>query len=227
MKIVSFDVGLRTCSVCIEDYDDEILNQIEFPVKKDRYHKDGSATDPMKESIRQASIIGNILHLDKRDLGEKIDYFAGESFLELYNWLFEMNTQKLFNDVTVVIIEQQMNTNFIALALMHHIYAWWLIQYQRLFPVILFPARNKTRILGQQLKKEDGTMTSKYERKKWSYQQIDILLQERHDTKHHDLIFKENSKKKDDLSDCINQSRSYVVNELIKQQESKNKKSKK
>ena len=217
MRIVSIDVGLKTCSFCVEDYDDEIVKQVQFPAKKDRYLKDGSATEAMCESIRQVSIVGQILFLEKKDLGDKKDYFSGEAFMELHTWLFDLFSRQAFNEVNVIVIEQQMNTNFIALALMHHIFAWCLIQFQQVIPVILFPSRNKTRILGMQLKKEDSNEnTSKYARKKWSWEQVDILLRERRDVTHHNLIFVENKTKKDDLSDTINQSRAYLIQQLLK-----------
>jgi hypothetical protein len=217
MRIISIDVGLKTCSFCVEDYDDEITRQVVFPPKKERYNKDGSATEPMVEAIRQVSIVGQILFLEKKDLGDKKDYFSGEAFMELHTWLFDLFTRQAFNEVNVIVIEQQMNTNFIALALMHHIFAWCLIQFQQTIPVVLFPSRNKTRILGMQLKKEDSNEnTSKYARKKWSWEQVDLLLQQRQDQLHHNLIFVENKAKKDDLADTINQSRAYLVQQLLK-----------
>ena len=161
--------------------------------------------------------LGDIIHLDKKDLGDKVDYFSHEAFLNLFAWLDSKHEQQLFEGVSAVLIEQQLlKTNFIASALMHNISAWFLIRYQKTFPVIFYPAKNKTRILGQILKKPDGTNTTKYERKKWSRQQAEIYLKHRKDDKWHEFIFKQNKSKKDDLSDVILMNLSYMVQQNCK-----------
>jgi len=217
MKIISFDIGLRNTSICIEEYDQTIAEQIEFPAKANRYNKDGSATQEMQQSILQMVNLGEIVLLDKKDLGEKVDYFSHDAFLNLFEWLESLHTQKYFENVHVVLLEQQLlKTNFIASAIMHNISAWFLIKFKKQFPVIFYPAKNKTRIIGQTLKKADGSNTTKYERKKWSWQQAEIYLIHRKDEKWHTFIFKNNKKKKDDLSDVVLMNLSYMIQQRIK-----------
>ncbi len=247
MKIASFDIGLKTCSVAVETYPE--TTDLKAPSSK--YLKTGEATDAMKTFVNEVGKLGSISHLEKRELGDKKSYFAGAAFHNLYAWIKEMDAH--IRDTDIVLIEQQMKINNIALALMHHLHAYLLIHYPQK-KVVLYPSKNKTRVLGAPLKVETQvtsktsekkiskkqqtqaslaemkeaetqeapvsiktklTKVTKYQRKKWSTDCANQLLQDRKDERWHTYIFQTNKSKKDDLSDVIMQTLSYMVTKYL------------
>ena len=207
MKIASFDIGLKTCSVAIETYGE---TQIKPP--KVKYIKGGEATPEMKAFITEIRKLGSILHLEKKDLGDKKTYFSGQAFRNLYAWCEELDIH--LNNCDIILIEQQMRVNNIAQALMYHLQAFLMIKYKDK-NIKLYPSKNKTRILGAPLKveNEEGKLkkVTKYQRKKWSCICADEMLKDRKDELWHTYIFKTNKSKKDDLSDVLMQTLSFVV----------------
>ena len=111
-----------------------------------------------------------------------------------------------------------MRVNNMAIALMHHLHAYLLITYKDK-KVKLYPSKNKTRVLGAPLKVEDvngkSKKVTKYQRKKWSTEQASKMLKDREDTEWWNHIFVTNKTKKDDLSDVLMQTLSYVINEYL------------
>ena len=102
---------------------------------------------------------------------------------------------------------------------MHHVYSWFLNQFRTFKKVILYPPKNKTRVLGAPLSEvnEDGKRVKmdKTFRKKWSTEKTQQILIERNEEMTYRYIFEENKSKKDDLSDTITQCLSYHVKKLI------------
>lgn len=316
MRICSFDIGIKNFSVCIEDYDvdlkEDLPNQLSPP--KIKYKKSTlEATDELKVFIREVAKLGKIVHLERKELGERKHYFSGAAYHNLYNWVDELHPYLETTDI--ILIEQQMRVNNVALSLMSHLQAYLLIKYcryqyfehqasnqvsnqstkeksedkvtnkkskkkkgetnkeseaieaiealealevsevskpkrgrkkkedisiqiqsseqvQSIEPTIqinpyikyccivkLYPSKNKTRVLGAALKEEDSDgklkKVSKYNRKKWSVNEVDKILKDRQDEKWHTYIFKENKSKKDDLSDVIVQSLSYIISKYL------------
>ena len=207
MKIISFDIGLKTCSICVEEYKDSSLQ-----APKVKYLKGGEATEDMKAHIKQVALLGRVVHLEKRELGNKVDFFANRAYKKLYEWCGDLAEH--LSTANIILIEQQMKCNNIALALMYHLQAFLLIHYPDT-QVVLYPSKNKTRVLGAPLKapNKQGIVkkVTKYQRKKWSTECADIILKQREQFDFHDYIFKQNKSKKDDLSDVIMQTLSYVV----------------
>ena len=208
MIIVSFDIGLRTCSMACEEYPDG--DTLDRP-KVCYLTRTLEATDDMKEYVKMVGEQGRVLHLEKRDLGDKKAFFADHAFRNLYAWCKEMHEH--LSRADVVLIEQQMKCNNIALALMHHLQAYLLITYENK-KVKLYPSKNKTRVLGAPLKVvEDAKVVkvTKYQRKKWSTMCAEDMLKRRKDDVWYKYIFEKNKSKKDDLSDVLMQTLSYVV----------------
>lgn len=208
---ISFDIGLKTCSVAVERYDLSLV-----PVAPTvKYLKGGEGTDEMKEFVKQVGRLGTVVHLEKRELGDKKTFFTNSAFHNLYAWVRELDTH--LQQAQIILIEQQMKCNNIALALMHHLFAFLLIHYPTK-TVKLYPSKNKTRILGAPLKVEndDGKLerVTKYQRKKWSTVCANELLLDRKDSHWHNYIFVTNKSKKDDLSDVLMQTLSYVVDQV-------------
>ena len=216
-NIISIDVGLKTLSLCIESYNKDKLNSLE-PPSSQYIVSSGESTDDFKNYILDVYKCGSLLCIEKVCLGERRDYFSGKAFQNLYTWLYSLKDK--FDTCKLVLIEAQMKNNHVATALMHHINAWFSIIYKGELPVILYPSKNKTRILGMPLNMEqkDGYVcrATYTQRKKWSVQQIETILKERNDLINYNYIFKENKSKKDDLSDTMLQCLSYVVGETMK-----------
>jgi hypothetical protein len=231
MRIASFDIGLKTCSMCVEEYKID-PSSYTIPPEKERYEKKTkAATQAMQTLINEIAQRGSIIFLEKQDLGDRQAYHAGFAFLNLYNWMERLHPY--LQDCDLILIEQQMLTNNMAISLMNHLYAFLLIRYTHerkkenkpTIPIKLYPSKNKTRVLGAPLKQQEETLAgttmttvSKYQRKKWSTNQADALLQLRGDKTWHEYIFKTNKKKKDDLSDVIMQNLSYMVKMVLKEE---------
>ena len=212
-KIVSFDVGLKTCSVSIEIYDISSLP----PTPPVKYLKGGEATPEMRQYVLEVAKKGTIVHMDKKDLGDKKTFFSGHAFKNLYEWCGAMGEH--VKDANVLLIEQQMKINNIAVALMYHLQAFFMITYPTL-QIVLYPSKNKTRVIGAPLKVDkvgkDGVSklvkVTKYQRKKWSTLYAQTILTNREDQTWLKYIFETNKAKKDDLSDVIMQALSYICN---------------
>ena len=225
MRIASFDIGLRTCSMCVEDYKIDQQTLPQPPSLKSRYDKTTKeASQAMQQYIDTIGLCGSIIHIEKRDLGDKKTFHGGYAFFNLYSWLDELD--KHLSSCDIILIEQQMQTNSMALTLMNHLYSWLLVRYihtqKRNMTIKLYPSKNKTRVLGAPLKLEEESLqgttlkaVSKYQRKKWSTEQANQLLQARADDIHHEYIFVTNKSKRDDLSDVIMQTLSYMVTHCL------------
>lgn len=215
MKIISFDIGLKTCSVAVEEY--KIEEKTSLPqVPQYQYIKGGDATDDMKQYIQQISLLGQVILLEKRCLGDKKTFFTNQAFHNLYAWCKELNEH--LQSADIILIEQQMKANNIALALMHHLHAYLLINYPTKLTK-LYPSKNKTRILGAPLyttntENNKKQRVTKYQRKKWSTECASTMLKARNDQQWYDYIFVQNKSKKDDLSDVLMQSLSYIIQQL-------------
>ena len=214
VKIVSIDVGLRTLSIAKEEY----TNYENINIPKVKYGKNGEATEEYKNVLDVMSKTGEVLFIEIVDLGDKTEYFAGRSFDKLYTWLESLSSDKVFEESDVILIEQQMNTNSIAMALMHHIHAWIRIKLKSIKKtnnVVIYPSKNKTRVLGMALKMEDKNKklvrVIKYQRKKWSIEQMHNWILKRNDQWTYNYIYKDQKTKKDDLCDVLLQSFSYLM----------------
>jgi hypothetical protein len=211
-KLISIDVGLKTTSFCCETY--TIDQHPIFPTQK--YDRNGEACPDFYSCVEAIAKCGCVNHLDKVDLGTKKEFFAGVCFVRLYEWL--ETKREYFQDVNIVLIEQQMKVNPTAQALSHHIHAWILIQTGA--KVIMYPSKNKTRVLGMPLKvinkKGKLVKATKYQRKRWSIGVAEKILLARDDKPNLDLIFKQNKSKKDDLCDTMIQGLSYIVTQSMK-----------
>jgi hypothetical protein len=211
-KIISIDIGLKTTSFACEYYD---LNTTST-CPKQKYDKNGEATSEFSQFCMDIATCGEVIHLDKIDLGTKKEYFAGVCFHRLYQWL--ETKRDFFKDVDIVLIEQQMKVNPVAQVLSHHVHAWILIQIG--CKVVQYPSKNKTRILGMPLKimNKAGQLVkaTKYQRKRWSIKMTETILTQRNDTEWSKFIFQENKSKKDDLCDTIMQGLSYIISSCQK-----------
>ncbi len=216
-SIVSIDIGLRTLSIYKEYFDNDKASKIKKPIKM--YDKFGEAHDELKKYVLDVSSCGQCAFIEKKDLGERKDYFSGKALLNLIDYFDELEKRDVFRDVDIIIMEKQLNKNPMATVLMHHIYSWCLIMFRDFKKVLLYPSKNKTRILGAPLSAvdDDGKKKrmDKAFRKKWSVQKAYEILEKREDLETIDYIFVKNKSKKDDLSDVITQCVSYHLKKLL------------
>ena len=223
ISIVSIDIGLRTLSIYKEYFN--IGQAIKIPFPKSGYDKLGEAKPELKTYVEKIGSYGTTGFIVKRDLGERKDFYSGKALHTLFEFLDELESQSLFDDVQEILIELQLKKNNIATALMHYIQSWFMIRFGPFKKVTLYPAKNKTRVLGAPLKveKENGKIerVDKYFRKKWSTLKAYDILNSRKDETTIDYIFNLNKSKKDDLSDVITQCLSYHILKLKKYHQKK------
>jgi hypothetical protein len=215
LSVVSIDIGLRNLAICKEHYNIQQCKNCKSPSQF--YNEFGESLPDMKRYIQNIGSIGKLIHFERKDLGDKKCYYANQAFFNLYEWLDNLCDSGLFDDVHTILIEQQLKTNNIALSIMHHIHAYFLLKFKRFKIILLYQSRNKTRVLGASLMTEKNgktIKTSKYNRKVWSVKLITELLTVRNDKKSLELLKAE--KKKDDLCDTVSQLLSYVVTECFK-----------
>jgi hypothetical protein len=217
-SLVSIDIGLRTLSIYKEYFDVDKAKQFKLP--KHCYNKFGEATDEMKSYVNNIGKCGHCAFIVKKDLGERKDYFSGKAIMNLFVFLDEIEREGVFDDVDVIVVERQLSKNGMATGLMYYLQSWFMIQYGLFKKIILFPAKNKTRVLGAPLKQEDDNgkvnRVDKAFRKKWSTLRAYQILELRDDQDTIRYIFEENKSKKDDLSDVITQALAYNILKLKK-----------
>ena len=218
MSIISIDIGLKTFSIYKEYFDTEKAKTIKKPSSS--YNKHGEATDDFEEYVLKVSMCSQCDYIEKKDFGERKDLFTGKVFLNMYDYLDDLHFNKhIFDDVGVIIMEKQLGRNPMATTLMNHVYSWFLIQFRDFKKIILYPSKNKTRILGAPLSGVDENgkkiKMDKSFRKKWSTEKASQILIKRDDEETYNYIFIKNKSKKDDLSDVITQCLSYHVKKLI------------
>ncbi len=215
ITVVSIDIGLRNLGLSKESFPISTLKNIQSPTEF--YDKYGESLPDMKRYISDIGCCGSLTYWERTDLGDKKTFHSGQSYLNLIEWLDTLRITGIFDDVHVILIEQQMKTNNIAISIMHHIHSYFLIYFSTFKKVILYQSKNKTRVLGAALTTEvDGKLkaVTKYNRKKWSVTTITELLTSRKDKSSLTILKKE--KKKDDLCDTVAQCLSYIVTETLR-----------
>ena len=217
ISIVSIDIGLKTFSMFKEHFDYTKAKTIKKP--KQCYKKNGEATDEFEEYVLNVSKCGSTQFIEKKEFGDRNEFFSGKVFLRIIDYFDDLHyKQKVFDDVDVIIIEKQLGRNPMATVIMHHVYSWLLNQFRTFKKIILYPSKNKTRILGAPLSDvdEEGKRVKmdKSFRKKWSTEKTQQILIERNDEKTYRYIFEQNKSKKDDLSDTITQCLSYHIKKI-------------
>ena len=216
LSIVSIDVGLRNLGICKENYPIDSLKKCNHP--KHFYDNTGKALPDMERFVNDIGVLGQLIYWERKDLGDKTAFHSQTAFINLIDWLDNLSNIGFFDNVNAILIEQQMKTNNIAMTLMHHIHCYLLIKFKKYKIIILYPSKNKTRVLGASLttNNKDGKLvkTTKYNRKVWSVKLISKLLENRKDDNSLNILKKE--KKKDDLCDTVAQALSYVILEVFK-----------
>jgi hypothetical protein len=197
----------------IEEFDEHQIKKHSVS-KNCRYDTNGCATDNWKNTLHQIYKNGTKILLERVDLSEKKgNQFDLQTFINLTNYLDD--NVKQFDVCSYIIIEQQLKKNPMAQRLEQHCVSWFTFTYLDTKQIIIYPASNKTRVLGAPKKVIDKNgilkKMTKIQRKNWACDEASKILNLRDDihTIHH--IFSENKSKKDDLSDVIVQLNSWKI----------------
>ncbi len=228
--ILSIDPGEKNLALFIERYPKDMLDKLKFTGTK--YDKNGEATTEFKIVLNKIYKLGERIWHEKKDLTTKDDKKIGKrrkitnTFLNRMTvYLEELNKQGLFNNISYVIIEQQQRKATNNLEIQYHIRAYFIGLFSIFVPIICFPAKNKTRVLGCPKEVFDTkkniivkTTNSKPHRKIWSSMRGLDILSLRGDVKGIETIFGKKCKT-DDISDCLIQSIAFVILLFLDKQE--------
>lgn len=215
MKGISIDIGVHNMAFYIEEFDQTIIKSLSCP-KSQRYNENGEATETFRNQVlKQIYANGKKVFLDKADLSDKkgVD-FDVNIFINLTTYLDSHVND--FQDCSFVIIEQQLKTNPMAQRLEQHCVSWFTFTYLDTKEIIIFPSKNKTRVLGapkKVLHQKTGKLSkmTKAQRKKWACDEASKILTIRDDMETMKHIFVTNKKKSDDLSDVISQLQAFKI----------------
>lgn len=220
-NIVSIDIGIKTLTLYRECFDFDKANRIQKIPKNRRYNPDATSTEEYKRYIKEIYKCGTVVYLDKKDISSNGNarYVDNTVLLNLVEYLEDLNKKGVFQGVDTIVIERQMRTNPNAQVIEHHIHNYFLVMFRSFKKIINFQSKYKTRILGAPLKIIDKKTNKlrkvkKYERKKWSTEIANDILNLRGDDETHYFIFNTHKSKKDDLSDTIVQCLAYNLMDL-------------
>ena len=219
MRGLSIDIGVHNLALYIEEFDSQALSLLkqDFPPEKKRYQFNNELVPACIPLFQQVYRNGTCIFMDKVNLcQEKGTRFNMTIFYNLTLYLHSI--QSYIDTCSFVVIEEQLKRNPMAQRVEQHCISWILIHYLAL-PIIRFPSRNKTNVLGAPRLKLDPK-TQKYikwkksERKpfikKWSCEKAKEILTLRGDSTTYKYIFTDR-KKQDDLSDVITQMMAFKV----------------
>ena len=213
MKGISIDIGVHNFGLYIEEFNPDDFKNLKSPLNS-RYDKNGESTQIFKKEVVDVVYkSGKKILIDLVDLSEyKGVDFRISTFITLSNFL--QSRSSYFDDCHFVIIEQQLKTNPMAQRLEQHCVSWFTFNYSDTKDIIIFPSKNKTRVIGAPKKVVKGDKLikmTKPQRKKWSCDEALKLLSMRDDLVTMKYIFSDHKSKSDDLSDIIIQFQAFKI----------------
>lgn len=109
MWIASFDIGKLNFAFYIEEFDESELSKIENIEKSKRYNADGTCSEEFSKLIEKVYLTGKKILLCNYDLTENTnkDKYYDKDICYNMNAVLETYAE-YFDDVSVVIVEQQM-----------------------------------------------------------------------------------------------------------------------
>jgi len=204
--LASFDIGKKNFAFYIEEIDTDKMSTIENIPKHKRYLDTGECTPEFENIINDVNINGKIILIDNIDLTygtDKSKYLDPTIFVNMNKALDKY--KKYWDKCSSFVIEQQMGfgnkRNYMALKLGQHCFSYFIFNYANFKQTVEFPSYHKTKVLGA-----CKNMT-KYNRKTWAVKKALQILKLREDNDN--MIYIEDKKKKDDVSDVICQLQAY------------------
>lgn len=194
---LSIDIGEKNFCIYIEEFNIDNLHKIKNIPKSQRYNKDKTCTPEFSKSLNSLYKEGKTLLLEKINLSGSN---KAQMLLNLNNCLDKH--KKLIDTLDVIIIEEQKKENNMARCLEQHCYSYFIFNYLDTKPIIVFPSKYKTQLLGmKKYTKGLKAYQKKKLRKDWCIEKVNDILVQRNDKKTLNIIAE--SRKKDDYSDTI------------------------
>ena len=85
LSVISIDIGLKNLAIYKEYFNTSLAKTIEKPKRK--YDKYGAAHPEMNDYINSIGGFGQVMFIDKVNLGERKDFFSSKALLTLYDYL--------------------------------------------------------------------------------------------------------------------------------------------
>ncbi len=209
--IASFDIGSVNFAFSIEEISLSKLTSITNISPNLRYNIDGTVTIAFKNILDQVYSSGKTILINNTNIRAKETGSDINTFHNLNDCLD--NYKEYWDKTHYFVVEKQLEINRKARRLSLVCMSYFLYNYGRFREVIEIESKYKTMILGAKriLSKKtyrNGNKKyvsmSKYDRKKWSVQIGNNILENRNDNEGLDLFKK--FKKKDDIFDTILQT---------------------
>jgi len=232
--IASFDIGIKNFAFWVEKYSSENVDHIrKMHTKKLTYSPDGTACEETQALLETIYTAGTCILFENNALTEEKNAKVERSTLCALTELLDSHSH-VFDTCDYFVVEKQMAfgkfRNPKAIHLSHHVMSYFFIRYGRLANVVEFPAYHKTQVLGAKKNKVVKRGGFKYKavdkpsRKKWAVERAkDILLarfmsdaaapsnSDRSDIRWNRLMHLAETKKKDDVCDCLLQAIAFFV----------------
>ena len=214
--IMSFDIGIRNQACHIDRYKWSDLQKLKCKniPSYQRYTNNKECTENFNKFLNELYKLGERVFTDKIDLAEKGDKKIKNRFIvtnkilvKLTNYLEDLNQNKIFDKVNYFLIEQQVKKNNIAQQISYHVRAYLIMLFLQFKPIIMFPSKYKTQILGAPKfikTNDDKSIKLGAKRKKWASELALKILTQRNDTQGiKDLFTDKKYGKPDDCSDVL------------------------
>lgn len=219
--ICSVDPGSKNFSFGVEVFDTSMLSKLSYPPKNKRFIEKGKKTkrgenlEPSEEYVdflEKFWHCGRTVHTSVSDItngvkGKGKTILTNQDLVRLSE-LLDSHIE-LFDKCTTFVIEKQMAfkgvRNPVAIKVADFVMSYFLIKYKNSKKVVEHTAYLKTQLLGC-----PGGL-DKPKRKKWATEKADEIWSYRGDMNTVDMVG--SIKKKDDVSDCLLLSLSYIISD--------------
>jgi hypothetical protein len=228
--ICAIDPGSRNFSFLIEEIDLEKIKKISCPSKTKRFSKieefvqsgkKKKRGEDLEPSVEYNNFLEEFWHAGRTVYCKNSDITNGlggkgkteltqEDLVRLRDLLDDH--KEYFDKCSTIVIEKQMQfgkakTNPVAIIIEHFVSSYFTIRYGCSKKVLSYPAYNKSQILGC-----PGGL-EKPKRKKWAIHKANEIWTLRGDMDAVENLA--NSKKRDDISDCLCIAQSWVILEYF------------
>jgi hypothetical protein len=208
--IASFDPGSVNFSFCIEEVDTDKLKNVK-KIKLSR-NTNEFVTEQYEKNLDDVYTSCKNVLIKNTNLTKGCDKSKYIDLKICYNITEYLDSYKeYFDNCSYIVVEQQMSfgkkKNTLCVKIAQHILSYFIINYHTFKVIVEYPSYNKTQVLNAPKKMD------KPERKKWAVKKAISILNKRGDIETINHI--EKSKKKDDLSDTIVMTQSFIYTKLV------------
>ena len=208
--IASFDPGSVNFSFCIEELNLKQLEKVKsLKLKRNSSENEEKIYNKNLDLIHGCSKVVIVKNTNLTLGCDKNKYVDLKVFYNITDYLDQYKIY--FDNCSYIVVEQQMSfgkkKNTLAVKIAQHIISYFILNYGSFKRIYEYPSYNKTQVLNA------PKGMDKPKRKKWAIEKALSILESRGDLETHSHISK--SKKKDDLSDTIVMTESFIYSELV------------